>query len=263
MKKTNLCLLTDVLMFFFLALMSGVGLLLKYVLLPGSKRWDVYGRNVDLTFLGMDRHQWGTIHFIIAIIFVLLLVLHIILHWKCMVNYIRRLFENRRDVNVLMLAFGFILLVMIIFPFLVKVDIAELGDGRDRFLHVQEQGQNLPAAQQNEQRARLKTSEDLSGKIVEESVEKQTVYDRETKQLQEAESHEDIERHDIDLDINVDGSMSLINVSVKYNVPLSHLTGELDLPSNVSGNERLGRLKRSHNFRMSDIELVIHNYRRK
>ncbi|MCF8222577.1 MAG: hypothetical protein K9J25_05470 [Bacteroidales bacterium] len=45
MKKTKLCLLIDVLMFLFLALMSGVGLLIKYILLPGSKRWDVYGRD--------------------------------------------------------------------------------------------------------------------------------------------------------------------------------------------------------------------------
>lgn len=263
MKKTNLCLLIDVLMFLFLALMSGVGLLIKYILLPGSKRWDMYGRNVDLTYLGMDRHQWGTVHLIIAIIFVLLLVWHIILHWKCLVNYMRRLFENKKEVNILMLAFGFLLLVMIVFPFLVKVDVAELGDGRDRFLHGQGQHDDLPAAARNEGRTRVKTTEDFSGRIAEESVEGSTVDDSKTKSLQEAGSHEEIERHEIDPDISVDGSMSLINVSVKYNVPVSHLAGELDLPSNVSGNERLGRLKHNHNFRMSDIEMIIHNYRRK
>ncbi|HKL67675.1 MAG TPA: DUF4405 domain-containing protein, partial [Bacteroidales bacterium] len=237
MKKTNLYLLIDVLMFLFLALMSGVGLLIKYILLPGSKRWDVYGRNVDLTYLGMDRHQWGTVHLIIAILFIVALVLHIILHWKCLVNYMKRLFENKKEVNILMLAFGFILLVMIVFPFLVKVDVAELGDGRDRFLHGQGQQDNLPAAVQDKESARIKTTEDFSGKISEESVKVSGVDDSKTRSLQEAGSNEEIERHDIDADINVDGSMSLINVSVKYNVPVSHLADELDLPSNVSGNE--------------------------
>lgn len=51
MKKSSLLLLIDVLMFLFLALMAGLGLMIKYVLVPGSKRWDIYGRNVDLSFL--------------------------------------------------------------------------------------------------------------------------------------------------------------------------------------------------------------------
>ncbi|MCF8222578.1 MAG: CGGC domain-containing protein [Bacteroidales bacterium] len=114
----------------------------------------------------------------------------------------------------------------------------------------------MPAAARNEERTRVKTTEDFSGRIAEESVEGSTFADSKTKSLQEAGSHEEIERHEIDPDISVDGSMSLINVSVKYNVPVSHLAGELDLPSNVSGNERLGRLKHNHNFRMSDIEMI-------
>jgi len=71
------------------------------------------------------------------------------------------------------------------------------------------------------------------------------------------------ERHDIDPDIEVLGSMSLINVSVKYNVPVSHIIKELDLPYSVSGNEQLGRLRRLHGFKMGDIELMIHKYRHK
>ncbi|MGM0666389.1 MAG: hypothetical protein ACQETA_03630, partial [Bacteroidota bacterium] len=71
------------------------------------------------------------------------------------------------------------------------------------------------------------------------------------------------EHHDIDADIEVLGSMSLINVSLKYNVPVSHILHELDLPSGVSGNEQLGRLRRLYGFKMSDIELIIHNYRHK
>ncbi|HDZ42200.1 MAG TPA: DUF4405 domain-containing protein [Bacteroidetes bacterium] len=208
MKKTSLLLLVDVLMFIFLALMSGLGLMIKYVLVPGSKRWDIYGRNVDLTFLGMDRHGWGTVHLICAVIFISLLILHIILHWKCLVNYLCRIVDTKAQANFLIIMFAAVLFFLISFPFMIKIKVTELGEGRDRFLHEQV-----------------------------------------------------LEHHDIDPDIEVLGSMSLINVSVKYDVPVSHILDKLDLPSTVSGNEQLGRLRRLYGFKMSDIEMIIHNYR--
>ncbi len=212
MKKTNQCLLIDILMFIFLSLMTGLGLLIKYILVPGSKRWEVYDRNVDLTFLGLDRHGWGTVHLIIALLFITLLVLHIILHWRCLINYLCKAGVKKVMIIPLLSVSGFILLILILFPFFVDIKVTELGDGRDRFIH-----------------------EDMY----------------------------ETEHHDIDPDIEVLGSMSLINVSMKYNVPVSHIIKELDLPYSVSGNEQLGRLRRIYGFKMSDIELIIHKYRHK
>jgi len=246
MKKSNLLLLTDVLMFLFIALMTGLGLMIKYILVPGSKRWDIYGRNVDLNFLGMDRHQWGTVHLICAIFFIALLALHIILHWKTLVAYVCKIVNTRTEANILIIAFAIVLFFIIIFPFMVDIKVSELGDGRDRFLHGAEQ-QHLPASRQRE------------GSILQNKPEKQSEPIRE----EQAEGVPGLEHHDIDPDIEVYGSMSLINVSVKYNVPVSHIIRELDLPASTSGNEQLGRLRREYGFKMSDIELIIHNYRRK
>lgn len=243
MKKTSLFLLVDVLMFIFLALMSGLGLMIKYVLVPGSKRWDIYGRNVDLSFLGMDRHGWGTVHLICAIFFIGLFVLHIILHWKCLVNYVCRIVKTKAMANFLILMFAVVLFFLVIFPFMIELKLTELGDGRDRFIHGYEQSQ--PAA--------IKQSRDPNAG--EERVGARTL----TGTADDA-GH-DTEHHDIDPDIEVLGSMSLINVSLKYNVPVSHILDKLDLPSGVSGNEQLGRLRRQYGFKMSDIELIIHNYR--
>lgn len=244
MKKTSLYLLVDVLMFIFLAMMSGLGLMIKYVLVPGSKRWDIYGRNVDLSFLGMDRHGWGTVHLICAIFFIGLLVLHIILHWKCLVNYVCRIVKTKAMANFLILMFAVMLFFLVIFPFMIELKLTELGDGRDRFIHGYEQSQ---AASINLGRDANKEAEEREANPA-------------TTTIRDDAGH-DTEHHDIDPDIEVLGSMSLINVSLKYNVPVSHILDELDLPSGVSGNEQLGRLRRQYGFKMSDIELIIHNYR--
>ena len=245
MKRSNLLLLIDVLMFLFLALMSGLGLMIKYILVPGTKRWDIYSRNVDLTFLGMDRHECGTVHLIFALLFLSLLVLHIILHWKSLVAYVCKIVNTKAEANVLIVAFAVVLFFIIIFPFLVNIKVSELGEGRDRFLHGSEQ-QHIPAAVHREQNIATGRAGE------EESLNKENV-----------ESSQDPEHHDIDPDIEVYGSMSLINVSVKYNVPVSHIIKELDLPASTGGNEQLGRLRRKYGFKMSDIELIIHNYRHK
>jgi len=243
MKKTSLYLLVDVLMFVFLALMSGLGLMIKYVLVPGSKGWDIYGRNVDLSFLGMDRHGWGTVHLICAIFFIGLLVLHIILHWKCMVNYICRIVKTKSMANFLIIMFAIVLLFLVIFPFMIELKVTELGEGRDRFLHGYEQVQ--PAVTRQTPGTKAADQGEATGIPA---------------AVKDDAGHE-TEHHDIDPDIEVLGSMTLVSVSLKYNVPVSHILDELDLPSGVSGNEQLGRLRRLYGFKMSDIELIIHKYR--
>jgi hypothetical protein len=38
---------------------------------------------------GMDRHQWGGLHFWIAAVFILLIIIHLYLHWRWIVIMIR------------------------------------------------------------------------------------------------------------------------------------------------------------------------------
>ena len=80
--KSKVSFVIDALMFLCMMAIAGIGFLMKFVLIPGKERWVKYGRNVDLYLLGMDRHEWGTIHLVIGFILLGLLVLHIILHWK-------------------------------------------------------------------------------------------------------------------------------------------------------------------------------------
>ena len=68
MKKSTINFIIDVLMFICMAAVAGIGFLIKYTLISGRESWIVYGDKVDLYFLGIYRHEWGTIHLIIGFV---------------------------------------------------------------------------------------------------------------------------------------------------------------------------------------------------
>lgn len=131
MERSKVNLVIDALMFFCVMAMTGIGLLVKFVLLPGKDTWAVYGRKVELFLFGMERHQWGTIHMIIAFVFLGLTVLHIILHWKMILSLYPRLIRSRvarRIIAVIIVIGG---LFFVVFPFVLKPEVQEVeGKGR-------------------------------------------------------------------------------------------------------------------------------------
>lgn len=63
----------------FISLVS-TGILMYWLLPPGSGKLAIWG---------MTRHTWGDIHFWVGAVFLILIALHFILHWKwivCMVK---------------------------------------------------------------------------------------------------------------------------------------------------------------------------------
>ena len=81
MKKPPWNLVIEAVMALQIGAIAGIGLLIKFVLVPGQERNILYGRGTALRSLGMDRHEWGTIHMWVGVSLLVLLVLHIILHW--------------------------------------------------------------------------------------------------------------------------------------------------------------------------------------
>lgn len=134
MDKSKVNLIINVLMFFCVAAITGIGLLTKYVLLPGKETLAVYGRKVDLFFLGKDRHEWGTIHLIIAFAFLGFMTLHIVLHWKSMWISYRRFLGNKvvRYALVAIIAVAGVFLVA--FPLMVRPELRhhERKEGHQR-----------------------------------------------------------------------------------------------------------------------------------
>ena len=74
MKRTNLNFSIDAAAFIGFILLTTTGVLMRYVLPPGSGSHS--------TIWGLDRHEWGTIHFWISVIFFSILAVHLVLHWR-------------------------------------------------------------------------------------------------------------------------------------------------------------------------------------
>jgi hypothetical protein len=78
MKRPNVNFIVDCLGFAAFVLLTATGVLMRYVLPPGSGR--------STTIWSLDRHEWGDIHFWIAIAFFAALALHLFLHWRWIVT---------------------------------------------------------------------------------------------------------------------------------------------------------------------------------
>jgi Domain of unknown function (DUF4405) len=132
MDKGKLNFVIDALMFLCLMAMAGLGFLMYYILSPGRRIHAVYGRNVDLTWLGWDRHDWGDLHLYLAFILLGLLTVHLILHWSMIVGLCARLLPDRKVRLRVVVAFLVIALLFIYFPFLITPEVGERGGGGGR-----------------------------------------------------------------------------------------------------------------------------------
>jgi len=130
MKKTKLNLIIDALLLLCTAAIVGIGYLMKYILVPGYKRWEIYGRNVELYFWGLNRHEWGTIHLTIGLVFLVLLFLHILFHWPLIIGLYKQFLPNRTARWILAIIIIALTIGLIAFPYFVTPEIQEIRGGR-------------------------------------------------------------------------------------------------------------------------------------
>ena len=78
MKRSKLNFIFDAAAFVGFVFLTTTGVLMRYVLPPGSRRFS--------TIWGLDRHGWGDIHFWISIAFLGILTMHLLLHWRWVMN---------------------------------------------------------------------------------------------------------------------------------------------------------------------------------
>jgi len=120
-NKTTINFVIDASMFVCIMAMAGIGFLMKFVLMTGRERWVKYGRNVYLSFLGMDRHDWATIHLVIGFVLLVLLVLHTIFHWKMIMSMYCKLIDDQRTRRIVASVFLIVSAVLILFPFIMNL----------------------------------------------------------------------------------------------------------------------------------------------
>ena len=110
----------------------GTGFLIKYTLISGQERWDVYGSKVELYLLGLDRHQWGMIHLILGFVLLGLLIAHIVFHWKVIVNVYKKIIKEPITKKIVALVFVILCLLMILIPFFVQPEVETIKKGNGR-----------------------------------------------------------------------------------------------------------------------------------
>ena len=236
MKKAKLNLIIDIIMLVVMMALIGVGLLNRYVLLTGQQKWEKYGENLEFYLWGFDRHDWNYIHFILGLILFGLLVFHIWFHWKLILNIYKNLIKTKKTRMFSGFALVFIFLLFVAFPAFVEPEIGNLANKGER------------------------PSQEGHG-----SNDNETIIDTNHVRVHSTQQHEgsnkDIHR-DVPSNIDVEGKMTLLEVATKYNVPANHIKSKLNIPLSTSDNERLGRLKKTYRFTMSDVEEIIYKYQK-
>ena len=115
MRKSNLITLVDIAAFISFIFVVSTGVLMRYVLPPRS------GQSVEI--FGMSRHEWGDIHFYITFVFLAILSIHLILHWR----FIRNIFHGRiKEAGISRLILGLVgllaVLAVAVAPFIVPIE---------------------------------------------------------------------------------------------------------------------------------------------
>ncbi|MGR8950815.1 MAG: DUF4405 domain-containing protein [Gammaproteobacteria bacterium] len=105
MKRTALNLLVD-----FLAALSFVGMIatgyiLRFPLPPGT--------NKSLILWGLSRHQWGDVHFWISLSLLIVLLIHLVLHWQWVVSVVARQFGAANACQVRTFRSGMLTLLVV------------------------------------------------------------------------------------------------------------------------------------------------------
>lgn len=110
MKRNSVNFWIDVISFLPMLGLTWTGLLMRYVLPPGTG-----GRHRDqaLTVWGLGRHDYGTVHFYLAIAMVCLIVIHLWLHWSWVCGTVRRLAGRESPASGREGLYGIIALVVI------------------------------------------------------------------------------------------------------------------------------------------------------
>ena len=246
-SKLNLSI--DIIMFVVMMIIAGIGFMIKYVLVPGFKRNEIYGKDLELYFWGLERHQWGTIHLILSFTMLFFLLLHIILHWK-MIQYIYKKMISNKIVRISLAISLFVVSAIFgIGPLFIKPEINTVASNhyhRNEYRKYNEE---------------LYHNDSLKYKpIDEEQGRTDTIHViiPITRKIQ-SENHKEglYKRHQL-YDIEVYGSMTLNEAAKKYNIPVTGLASSINVPEELA-SERLGRLRKQYGFHMDDLRNYIHS----
>jgi len=124
-SKLNLCI--DALIFLFITALAGLGLVIKYVLIPGREAWEKYGRQMEITWLGLDRPAWVEVQLYLLFLLLGLLVLHVILQWRTILGLLAGLIPQPLSRLGVVSIFLVVAVILLALPLLVTPEVNEVG----------------------------------------------------------------------------------------------------------------------------------------
>lgn len=213
-------------------LVAGLGLLIKYVLVPGYKCNEIYGKGVELYFWGYDRHQWGSIHLIFSFVLIFLLILHVVLHWKMVTIIFKQWVGKKSKRRVITATLAIASVVLAISPLFISPEVSE-SLSRNKHVYTMLKQDTL---------VNIKNTLSTGGKM-NDSIE----------------IRNDNHIHTGKSDIEVFGYMTINEISKKHGISTGYLKAQIGIPASTSNNSRLGQLRRRYNFDMEDVRRVIIN----
>jgi hypothetical protein len=123
MRRKTVNFIVDAVAFGCFVLLTTSGIVVRYVLPPGSGRFT--------SVWGLDRHEWGSIHFWIAVIFLGALTIHLFLHWRWVVSVTRGVPREESGLRVALGLVGVLAVVALaVAPLLSPVEGDYDGPGR-------------------------------------------------------------------------------------------------------------------------------------
>jgi hypothetical protein len=244
-NKSKFNLSIDILMFILLLAMAGIGFLMKYVLVSGEVRNVIYGSNVDLELNGLTRHEWGSIHLTISIIFLALLVLHIILHWKLIIAILKSMFPSpfiRYGIAGILFIFG---LITLVYPFILEPEKVPFEPKYRNRLHNVPSSENIISGKQERELPGIRQTDEKL----------ETVYVPVIQKESGTANHTDHDNSEFK-EFEVYGYQTLGDVADRYKIPVAVICSGLNIPDNLT-NEKFGWLRRRYSFTMTDVRKII------
>lgn len=213
MRRDTLNFIVDLLALLAMIGLIATGALLTWVVPPGSRG------GAGLSFWGLGRHDWGDIHFWVAVALVALMVLHVALHWTWVCVIVTRGARRgggappaaSRNVGgaVFLLALA-VLLVGFTWYAYTHREHSDEGTGHHGGRHAEHPEDGTVMAGR-------------SGRT----------------------------------DVHVSGSQTLREIAAAAGVAPEALRRALGLPEGVSADERIGRLRQRYGFEMEAVREAV------
>jgi hypothetical protein len=246
-NRSKLNLVIDIIMFINMMVIAGIGFLIKYILVPGFNRNEIYGRDVELYYWGLDRHQWGVIHLVAGFVLLFLLLLHIIFHWKMILSIYRNMISYKYLRVLLTLVFIILSVIFGVVPLFLNPEVRE-----DASHHHYRREYNIENHTNTD--TRHNTHEVMLNSDHADTIEipKHGFHENSEERLHKHKH----EHHSVE----IYGSMTLIEVAEKYKIPVNDLASFISVPLSRT-SERLGRLRKEYGFNMDDLRDYVDSKR--